>query len=816
MVPYDSKGLRLLREVLGEDTIIKVIRDMNTKEAARVLLNKLYLTNLFPPLRDLLPALATVIFEPLNARVNFLEDFIARKGLLSRIWIRDQKSEERFVRNLRLVQGLSTNEFLRVFISLIGDGASAKNWNLRHRFLIDALFVLNAYTRRLLSQKPELIPSPNLASRIDKYRKSELSPNETLSAIVRTIYVAWPKYVLEDIDFALRLSKGAHLHNLSADLLLEFVSGDSPELIKILNLVTFLYMNPPATRYIGERVRLNLIKFLLRKYLMERTEEIYGWITSFRMATNLDRIDLLNLLTIYRLATIHGGRVALRLLEKLYEDIETTAPLAILLLIFAGYHGRELDTIISSAIRRNKIGLRLINEALIGSGLKPHGIAVPIPWELYGPVDKLLRNSKLAIKYYKSSHTAPPRRLLQLTTLLRKIHNVLSLKSRDISDLKELKKTLELLLETISQGHEFVSDIRRSYGVLPGFFRIINDVLKIHKKHSDRWSYLLLRNYLNFVTRNPQLFVTSALSTDIDMQTPTIFLVVDGLRYDDLTLRLLPKLRKQGFKIIRRESKISLLPSITMISRRGIISGAFPELLILSTRNLRREDEILTSRFGSNIEIYYGPIAVIYNKFTAKEKHPNRIIVVLSELEKSMHGASESVLAHFVDEYLDNMMELIMHLTITLTRKNRKVRVVICSDHGLGVFPKFYDLSIFIDKLAERRLIDRSLEPLIKERFAAIPFQGPQQLVTAQQIYNSDDEFRTSFWVVSAESLGFREVEFYSKGTKLITKIRPGSQVAIIFAKGPRKFVRGRGTIYHGGVSPEETLSSYAVLEYEI
>lgn len=810
-----SKGVNLLQKILGGEFTNIFLRETNTRLIARKLISRLYIMSRVPPFGDLLPGLVAAIFEHPSKRITIIEDFIARKGLLSRVWIESKIVETNIKKCLGLIRSLSPEEIIKVLAFLIEKGSSTGNFEIRLRLLTDILFVLEASVRDASSQESEITPSSDLLSILETIEKLEVSPRNIFDAFFRTICKYWPQNVIDEINLVLRLLFGYQLREASSTLFSDVVSKKSPEAIRVLEFIIILGLIPLPLKFVRETLRLRLVVFLLRRYITGDIPSVVGLLRVLQLTASLDRTSLLNLLTILRFASIHGGFIALKLLEDIFPESDLLRDAAVAILVFASLRDHELSTIVSLAIKRNRAGLKLINDILLKSTLKPHGIVASVPWELYGTTDKLLKTGRAAIKYFRDSHVAPPRRLVRLVMLLKQINEAINLRPREIHDILNLKEKLELLLEVLGRGHEFASDMKRSFGVLPGFFKILNSVSKAYKKLGEKWSYILLREYHNQLAKNPQLFVTSILDTEREKDIPTIYLIIDGLRYDDLILRLLPKLRRCGFRLISQGSKISLLPSITTISRRGIMLGRPPQSFALSPKSLKKEEEIILSRFGPEVEAYYGPIAVIYNRFTTKEKHSDRIIIVLSELEKSMHGASESVLAHFVDEYLNNIAELLMHIAVTLTRRNKKIRVILSSDHGLGIFPKFYDPSSFLDTLVERRAIDYSLEPLIRERYAFIPLRDVQTQMVVQHIYNSDDEFRSAFWLIPAELLGFREIEFYSKGTKLITKTKIASQVVAIFPKGNKKFLRGRGAIYHGGLSPEETLSAYAVLEYE-
>lgn len=809
-----SKSFELIKYLLGDDIITEIEHGTHRKKIAMKLLDNLHLLRLFPPLRDLLPALAASLFEPPTHRLTLIEKFIIERGLLSRVWIKDTATEELLGKTIKLIQDLSHDTLLKILAVIMKNYATTSELESRLDHLIDMTFTLYARAGKFDLTAPKLFPSPKFLSEITKCKELEANPDEIINEAIRTTCRILPKRLLSYLDFALRILTGISLRELSSNTISKLLFSERLEAIKIVCIIAMLYAGSFSPDRLREQIRLSLLEFLIREYITSNDNMVHGWLISLLLTVSASREELLNLLTIYKLASVHGGKVMLRLLETLFENSNAYL-IACMLMLLTAHHNDELEAISSLAISRNSTRLRLINSILIKSDLKPHGLTAPIPWELYGSIDKLLRSCKSAITYYKNLYIQPPRNLLRLDKFLESANNMINLELEETTNIEELKQKLELTLETLSRGYAFTSEMIRTFGMLPGFFQTINAVRNTCKKLSDRWEYTLTKDYLNLVTKHRDLFTISSLDAVQREQEPIISLIIDGLRFDDLILRLLPKLKKRGFRLIQGGAKISLLPSITTVSRRAIISGELPQLLAFSKTSLKREDEILLGRFGQNIESYYGPVATVYSKFSEREYHSNKVFIVLSELEKSMHGSSEKILAHFVDEYLHSIVELIMYLVTSITRKHKKIRILICSDHGLSAFVKFYDLSIFLEKLTNKKLTDPSLEPLIKERFALIPLRNPQQILEAQQIYSSEEEFRYSFWLLPADSLGFKEIEFYLKGTKTLAKTCPSSRVVIIFPKGDRKLISGKGAIYHGGLSPDETFSAYALLSYD-
>ena len=179
-----------------------------------------------------------------------------------------------------------------------------------------------------------------------------------------------------------------------------------------------------------------------------------------------------------------------------------------------------------------------------------------------------------------------------------------------------------------------------------------------------------------------------------------------------------------------------------------------------------------------------------------------------------MHGASESLLVHFVEEYLNSIVELIMFVVSELSRNYKSVRLILCSDHGLGAYVRYGGIDDFLEELKRKRLLDRGLSPIVKERYALLALNDSSAVNDAKQIYLQTEDFREKFWLTSADMLRFKEVEFRRVGSELLTRIKPANSVLVLFPKGRIKFQPGRGAVYHGGLSPEETFSAYAVFDY--
>ena len=767
---------------------------------------------MIPPISDLLFAVHASVFEPPSKRRKILGSITRDLGLCQRVWKLNEKLKRELKISAEKVFNMDAKEFVRVLLWTLYRYLQTSDIG----FIEKALFLVESYYCHpkdyiwcgLPSRGVEAIPD-----RVERITDQELGD---ILGRIREIVEASTlgALLLSKADMFLGLIIGKGFEELDVESIYSLLRMRHQGILRMWELLIMAVLLSRINVRDGFKAMLvgNILDLMMDPEFWDIPVRIF--MDAIIFVAETDRQLILNILCAQRIAEIHGGEAFYGLYSSIVPPRKIFTSVK-LLIILNSYNGFRAMKIIARSIRNNKFGLRTINDIMFGLKKKPRGIALAIPWELYGDITTLRNHSDNALRYFREASVVPPKRLVQLRRLMSYLIKSAELLGKKIEGIKEIIDALAIILRTRTLANMFLANIKRGFGYVPGFFRVVSKIDQLYSKLSKKWEYSLITKYYDLIETKRELFVPSIIPSSLneDPHVANLVIIVDGLRYDDCALRLVPKLISSGFKCLELSPKIALLPSITHISRKGIVCSDIDKSFLLSRELRKRESEILIEKYRG-VEVYYGPIGLVLNKFRRKHEHSRLVFFILSELEKSMHGASESILVHFVEEYLNSIVELIMFVVSELARSYKSVRLILCSDHGLGAYVRYEGIDDFLEELKRKRLLDRGLSPIVKERYALLALNDSSAVNDAKQIYLQTEDFREKFWLTSADMLRFKEVEFRRVGSELLTRIKPANSVLVLFPKGRIKFQPGRGAVYHGGLSPEETFSAYAVFDY--
>ncbi len=775
------------------------------------------LDRLIPPISELLIVIHSMIHEDPARRRELSDEIIRDLGLLQRVWFTDKKQLDFIEKCARYIAGLSIEDLVKTFFMLLREYIQTRNSDA----IRDLLFLIEGFLRGgQVVHSIGIIPRKEVMLQIDRASKLDLlvlldEVKSILGKITKANSFVAP---FQRLDLAIRLLYGRGLSDINDGIIQHFFSSRDRRSINILEgIVLSVFV---ATCSIKEPLKLLIIEEIFNQ-LVESNEQSYPIsvlfdILEFICDSNVGL--LLDAIYLQRIAEIHGGWSFYLLARQLISS-SILPKIVKLATLVNSYRGFSSKRIIALSIRRGKYRLRRINDVLYELRLKPRGIALVIPWELQGGVLAIRKYVTKVCKYFKDAHVRPPQRLLLLKKFLSSLAKAEKFVNLTPKKIEDLIDPIACFMESRSLANVFSSKVKRLFGDTPALIRVMKRINNVYDKLSKRWEYLLLNSYNELTKLRLDIFTSSALMDVFYNGSPkgvvNVALIIDGLRYDDFILGLVPKLIRTGLKPVKLGPKISLLPSITIISRTSIMLGEAVRSLVFSKQYRQREEDIIKAKYG-DVEYYYGPIGMMINRFRRQSIHSDKIFFILSELEKSMHGATESIMVHFVEEYLDSIVELIMCIMTELSKQYNFLRLVICSDHGLGVFLRHVPIEDYVEDLKRKGYIDVGVEPIIRERYAIIPLKDESLSMGARQIYTNNDEYREGFWITTGGKLGLKEIEFRRKGTEVLTRIKSGDSVIVAFPKGNRKFLPGRGAVYHGGLSPEETFSAFGIFEFSL
>lgn len=793
--------------------------------------------NYRPPINELLPLFhAASTFRNKEEALLFMEDFIRRLGLVARSWKRTRglkhlinqfsKVGEKNEKVEIIIKALyfllnkesSLNDFCATLISLFPLDEEHKEAML----ITTGCQVSEGFLRKMEEEidiNRALRELSHALMNAEKTWAPEVSIPELLG-------YSWLTYVSSRILFNWIKDK----INAALNEITQNIAVIPDELLDILKLSIVLALSRYEFKNMDCRLLVRML-LAIRKRFLEYPIAIFSNIID--AVREFSERDLSIAIYLQRILEIHGQLIYLYLLNQFFK------PNAIKKVISVQYMIQSRFGIISRKVisfsMKNEEALRIVNERLAKSNFSPHGVTAPLQWELsFTSIEKLGEMVNLAKRYMEDCGVEPNKLLVMLDQLLRlhpRIKRVKEVvKKRELSSLKEAfidisreSRLLKLIMEML----------RSIYGTeeAPLIKKIKLMISNYHGTLNESWERVLIRDYESIIRgKTEEKAVTeipNMVKDYLKNGDPVALLVIDGLRIDDFLVKLKDMLITSGFILIKEESLISLLPSITAISRRAIFGGqnvleVFSPYPSKQIRAIKREDELLKENYSNNAIYLQGAIAHVKNIIMALERSNGLKLlnaIVLSELEKAAHGAAEGFLAEISMEYAGEIAKLSELIAKSLCRRyDRDAILIIASDHGLGLFTKETetDIKAIFKALARKGLIDPAHEPYIVERYALIPAISHESVIVAKNFV--EVEFKSDVHAIVGSELGYKKISLKLKGQDLMDSV-PADNVLILFPKGRKRFLverrRKRRVVLHGGLLPVETVVPFAVFKYE-
>ncbi|MHA1676133.1 MAG: PglZ domain-containing protein, partial [Candidatus Njordarchaeales archaeon] len=237
----------------------------------------------------------------------------------------------------------------------------------------------------------------------------------------------------------------------------------------------------------------------------------------------------------------------------------------------------------------------------------------------------------------------------------------------------------------------------------------------------DYWQNIFFDKYISELSR--ENLTISDIETHVKSlknimgqitgQQVLILIVIDGLRYDSYQTKIKPILESFGFEIQDELKVVSLIPSITNFSRRGIFNLDIPEFFYKHKKSDLPEGEKIPSEKRLFIKNHYKQrlylafsrsISEALDWFTRKyspRKNQKMIAIVLQSFEKVQHGASEEAAAIINREFARSIGSLAVIIKDALSKRNKVPVFVITSDHGL-VMGVSQPIEVDLDEMKKR------------------------------------------------------------------------------------------------------------------
>lgn len=791
-----------------------------------------------PVIREIIPLIHIMVHTKDKPEgFLFVEDMVRRLGITARSWKRSIACEKKVNELIEIAEREDSIFLVLKALYLL----STKEATL-HDFcsLIFAILPIDVHEKKALIYANGCSPDDNFLNKIleqqDLDRLSAQLASKLMDAerrwapevsVAELLGISWLTYISSRL---LREWLENKIISISSDITI--AKHLMPEdLLDLLKLALVIYISDISCKQDDCELVVRML-FAIRKRFIEYPISLLSYIAETLCKLPPEKFS--TAIILQRILEIHGYLPYLYLLDKIFAKDEYVMVIS-LQTIAASRLGLVARKAIALAMK-NINALKIVNDALLETNFTPHGITAPLYWELTLPLkQKLFEMTKLAIQYYEDCGIKPGKLLRLLYELLALYPSIEEIKEiireRKLFKLQEayinlakFSSILELIRTTLRAtfGTEESPLLNRAKILVSNYTGILNDI----------WERELIKKYNELISKESECLMTVHVSSKIKEMInkegkPVILLVIDGLRIDDYLVKLKDVLLRRGFTLREEKNLLSLLPSITTISRRAIFGGEeVLKYLVLHpkaiTTRILKEEDYLKKNFGDDALYLHGAVRHINNVLRGLERE-NRIgrflAIVLSELEKAAHGATEGFLARISYEYALEVGRLVEFAAKIMKEKFDEAPLIfIASDHGLGLFTKVTetDVKTIIRRLKIKGFLDPAYECYISERFAIIPVIGVDLANSTRSLL--DVEFGNEIYTTIASELRYQYIVLKIKGQEFYEKV-PAKRVLVLFPRGKRRFIvemrKKQRVVLHGGVLPVETIVPFAIYQYK-
>jgi len=215
------------------------------------------------------------------------------------------------------------------------------------------------------------------------------------------------------------------------------------------------------------------------------------------------------------------------------------------------------------------------------------------------------------------------------------------------------------------------------------------------QKLNDDFIEEIINNFPEFCTSNFQLLSTytpKQIVSELENNNRVIYLVFDGLPYFSW-IKIKKLFDKNKFVFDLNRPVLSMIPTITYMSRKALFAGMLPRNLYLKSKNKtdydkNKEKEMLKSYLDKNLNRdvnvkYESDLTVEVLRYyldLEKEEFPDVLVFLIKIVDKIQHSigkADASVLKNSIEEILDEHISNILEIA-----KQQSLVVISTCDHG--------------------------------------------------------------------------------------------------------------------------------------
>ncbi|MBP7184878.1 MAG: response regulator [Saprospiraceae bacterium] len=334
----------------------------------------------------------------------------------------------------------------------------------------------------------------------------------------------------------------------------------------------------------------------------------------------------------------------------------------------------------------------------------------------------------------------------------------------------------------------------------------MSEILTMQKSQANtEFSKFITKNYLNWVNdteHSPTLshnLLRKKLFPHLSNEVPTIFLLLDNLRYDQW--KVIEPIISENFKVEEEESFYSILPTSTQYSRNAIFAGMLPKDIEKYYPDWWKND---ADEGGKNL-FEHDLLTKQINKIIRKDiKH---------DYIKVTNVASAKTLQDNIINYLNNDLTVIVYNFIDMLSHARTEMEVLKELAGDEVAYRSLTKSWFLHSplwAALQKISERDIQLIISTDHGTIRVNSASKVL-------GDRETTTNLRYKAGKNLQYEKRDVFEiRDPALAGLPRPNVSSSFIFALEDVFFLYPnnynyynnyfKNTFQHGGVSLEEMI----------
>lgn len=420
------------------------------------------------------------------------------------------------------------------------------------------------------------------------------------------------------------------------------------------------------------------------------------------------------------------------------------------------------------------------------------------------------RRFHILLEKYKEIDPTPEIEIQRAENILNLLDNIKSIASRD--QITTFEDWVNLYEEKILKSDELVPKIGLpdEYGWCDrSYSKILENYEKLVEKKIHQFEEWLLREFPVFLdlirserAKNGLMLVTDVvqeIKESLEDSEKAVFLVVDSLELG-LWFLLRKIFIEKGWEIEEERRVLSLIPSDTSISRRGLFGGDSLLNLEIAQRKAGGDLDDEPAALARALNIQRDSLSVVYHRGDFQRAINN---INCSQLSCFVYREHDS-LKHRTEETYDTYLTAVKHFFEKLVNEFDRIRlenykIILATDHG----------SVETKRVKNACILNKRYATQGTGRYQIIGIKNIQgEKKSDQQISELKRELEENYKKSCIAIVG-SELQKYGipQNMKRVSDV-----IAIVIARGRDRFQWGKYPYTHGGLSFYETIIPFAIL----